>query len=215
MDPIIRRSSFYYATSVVTYMALMGRYFITRSWPVFEIIPLFMPVWLAGALLASEQDERYGFLRTLPVSDRSVARRKFLLISVAAAVEWLLMVLVASARTADGAATSSTFVFVTLVCAAGMLVTGGLQIAVWRFSLPAVRPVVIVAIAVSLVLLIGHTFALKRVDAWFAFSELRPVAWLGGAPWLSSTALVVLTLAAYTGLMRLGVRVKASSEAHL
>jgi len=215
MDPILRRSSFYYATSVVTYMALMGRYFITRSWPVFEIIPLFMPVWLASALLASEHDERYAFLRTLPVADRSVARVKFLLILTAAAVEWFLMVLVASLRTADGAATSSTFVFVTLVCAAGMLVTGGLQVAVWRFGLSAVRPAVIVAIAASLALLIGHTFALKRVDAWFAFSELPPIAWLGGAPWLSSAALVTLALAAYAGLMRVGVRVKASSEAHL
>jgi hypothetical protein len=196
-------------------MALMGRYFITRSWPVFEIIPLFMPVWLASALLASESDESYAFLRTLPVAERSVARRKFLLILMAAAVEWLLMVLVAWLRTRDGVATSSTFVFLTLVCAAGMLVTGALQIAVWRFGISAVRPPVIVAIGISLALLIGHTFALKRVDAWFAFSELGPIAWLGGAPWLSNAVVVALALAAYARLLRLGARVKTTSEAHL
>jgi len=215
MDPILRRSSFYYATSVVTYMALMGRYFITRSWPVFEIIPLFMPVWLAAALLASESDESYAFLRTLPVAERSVARRKFLLILIAAAVEWLLMVLVAWLRTGDGVATGSTFVFVTLVCGAGMLVAGGLQIAIWRFGVAAVRPPLIVAMAIVLVMLILHTFALKRVDAWFAFSQFGPVDWLGGAPWLSNAALVLLALAAYSRLERLGVRVKSSSEAHL
>lgn len=215
MDPILRHSSFYYASSVATYMALMGRYFITRSFPVFEIIPLFMPVWLASALLASESDESYAFLRTLPVAERSVARRKFLLILSVAAVEWLLMALVAWLRTRDGVASSSTFVFLTLVCAAGMLVVAGLQIAVWRFGIAAVRPPVIVALAIILVLLIGHTFALKRVGAWFAFSQLGPVEWLGGAPWLSVPAIAAISLLMFSRLMRIGVRVKASSEAHL
>jgi hypothetical protein len=215
MDPILRRSSYYYATSLVTYMALMGRYFITRSWPVFEIIPMFMPVWLAAALLASESDESYAFLRTLPVAERSVARRKFSLILGVAVVEWILMFLVAWLRTADGVATSSTFVFLTLVCAAGMLAVAGLQIAVWRFGLSAVRPPAIVALAVALVLLILHTFALKRVDAWFAFSELGPVEWLGGAPWLWIPVIAAITLLMFSRLVRIGVRVKAASEAHL
>jgi hypothetical protein len=96
-----------------------------------------------------------------------------------------------------------------------MLVAGGLQVAIWRFGAAAVRPPLIVAMAVGLALLIGHTFALKRFDAWFAFSELPPIAWLGGAPWLSSTALVLLALAAYARLERVGIRIKASSEAHL
>ena len=215
MDPILRRSSFYYATSVATYMALMGRYFITRSWPVFEIIPLFMPVWLAAALLASEADESYAFLRTLPVAERSVARRKFLLILTTAAVEWFLMLLVASLRTQDGVASSSTFVFLTLVCAAGMLVAAGLQMAVWRFGFAAVRPPAIVAMAVALVMLLLHTFALKRVDAWFAFSQLGPVEWLGGAPWLSVPVIAAIALLMFSRLARVGARVKASSEAHL
>jgi hypothetical protein len=37
MDPILRRSSFYYVTSTLTYLALMGRYMLTRDWPVFEV----------------------------------------------------------------------------------------------------------------------------------------------------------------------------------
>ena len=66
MDPIFRRSSFFYVTALVTYMGLMGRYMLTRSFPVFEVIPLFLPVWLLGAMAASEHDERYAFLRMLP-----------------------------------------------------------------------------------------------------------------------------------------------------
>ena len=92
MDPILRRSSFFYVTSLDQYLGVMGRYMLTRDWPVFEIIPLFMPVWLLGAMLASESDERYAFLRTLPVPDRSVARTKFTLILSSAACSGLLMI---------------------------------------------------------------------------------------------------------------------------
>ena len=74
MDPILRRSSFYYVTSLFMYMSLMGRYMLTRDWPVFEILPLFVPIWVLGALFASESDECYAFLRMLPVPDRRVAR---------------------------------------------------------------------------------------------------------------------------------------------
>jgi len=51
MDPIFRRSSFFYVTTLLTYCGLMGRFLITRDWPVCEIIPLFMPVWLSNAAL--------------------------------------------------------------------------------------------------------------------------------------------------------------------
>jgi hypothetical protein len=215
MDPILRRSSFFYITGVVTYLGLMGRYFLTRRWPVFEIIPLFMPIWLASALIASEQDECYAFLRMLPVTDRAIVRRKFLIILASAAIQWGLIVLVAALRTEDGTATAGTFVYLTLVCAAGLVIAGGLQVAVWRFGLPAVRTPAIVAIAVTIAVLIGHTLALMRVEQWFAFSELGPIAWMATVPWLSSAAVAVLALAAWHRIMQVGIRVKASSEAHL
>ena len=54
MDPILRRSSFFYVTALITYMGLMGRFMLTRDWPAFEVIPLFLPVWLISGWLASE-----------------------------------------------------------------------------------------------------------------------------------------------------------------
>ena len=80
MDPILRRSSFFYVTALITYMGLMGRFMLTRDWPAFEVIPLFLPVWLISGMAASEHDERYAFLRMLPVPDRTVARMKFILV---------------------------------------------------------------------------------------------------------------------------------------
>jgi hypothetical protein len=215
MDPILRRSSFYYVTSLVMYMSLMGRYMLTRDWPVFEIMPLFVPVWILGGLLASESDECYAFLRTLPVPDRRVARTKFTLILSIVAVQWLLMIGAALTRMDEGIAEPSTLVYVTVTCAFGLLAAAGYQIAVWRFGLSTMKPVLGVSIAAGIVMAIIHLASLKNVDGWPALSQLGVVEWLGRAPWSSNAVLIAVALLAFRALMRVGIRVKASSEAHL
>ena len=215
MDAILRRSSFFYVTALLTYFSLLGRYMLTRSFPVFEILPLFLPVWALGAMFASEQDERYAFLRMLPVSDERVARTKFRLVLLAAAVNWALVMTVAAFRLRDGAAEPSTFVYLTLVGAFALLVASCYQIGIWRFGFPVMSVAFGVSIAAGLVLVIIHMASLKYSDYWPALSRLTPVRWLGGAPWISSAAIAALALVVHSRLVRLGVRIKASSEAHL
>jgi hypothetical protein len=215
MDPILRRSSFYYVMGLLTYMSLLGRYMLTRAWPVFEVLPLFVPVWFLGAMVASEHDERYAYLRTLPVPDRRVVRTKFTLILSFAVVQWVLMISAALFRMSDGIAGTSTLVYVTLVCAFGLLVAAGYQIAIWRYGFPAMAVVFGVSIAAGLVLVIIHLSSLKYNDSWPALSQLAIVEWLGGAPWISCAILVALALLVYRALLHIGVRVKAASEAHL
>jgi hypothetical protein len=215
MDPILRRSSFFYVTTLLTYMGAMGRFMVTRDWTAFELIPLFLPVWLISGMLASEHDERYAFLRALPLTDRAVVRTKFTLILSFVCAAWLLMTAVALFRMGDGAATPSTLVYVTLVCASALLVGALYQIAIWRFGIPVMFPVIGVSVAAGLVVAVIHVEYLKYRDEWPALSQLGLVEWLGGAPWISSAVIVALALWAYRALMRFGVRVKAASEAHL
>jgi hypothetical protein len=215
MDPILRRSSFYYVTSSITYLAVMGRYMLTRDWPAFEIIPLFMPVWLLSAMMASESDERYAFLRTLPVPDRTVVRTKFVLILSSAAFQWTLMTWAALGRMDDSVAEPSTLVYLTLVCLFGLIAVAGYQIGIWRLGFTSMKPVLLVTIIAGIALIIVHLASLKKVDDWPALSQFGVVEWLGGAPWISSAVLIAVALLAYRALMRVGVRVKAASEAHL
>lgn len=215
MNPIFRRSSFFYASSAITYLSVMGRYLVTRDWPVFEVVPLFMPVWLLSALLASEDGERYAFLRMLPVPDRDVARLKLTLILVSALFQWTLLTAVALARMGEGIAGPSTLVYLTLIGVVGLLVTSAGQIAIWRYGLSAMKPALVVSIAGGIVLAIIHLASLKHIDGWPVLSEVGVVGWLGGAPWISNAALLALALLAFRGLVRLGVRIKAASEAHL
>ena len=215
MDAIFRRSSFFYVTALITYSGLMGRYMLTRDWPVFEVVPLFLPVWLLSALFASEHDECYAFLRTLPVPDGAVVRTKFRLILSAVIAAWALMVAATAYRLSDGMSGPSTFVYITLVSASGLLAVSCCQIGVWRYGFSVMAVVLGVSIAAGLVLAIVHVANLKYIEGWPAFSRLALVDWLGGAPWMSSTAVAALALAAFHRLMRLGIRVKAASEAHL
>jgi hypothetical protein len=215
MDPILRRSSFYYVTSSITYLAVMGRYMLTRDWPVFEVIPLFMPVWLLSAMMASESDERYAFLRTLPVPDRTVVRTKFVLILSSAAFQWTLMTWAALGRMDDSVAEPSTLVYLTLVCLFGLIAVAGYQIGIWRLGFTSMKPVLLVTIIAGIALIIVHLASLKTVDDWPALSQFGVVEWLGGAPWISSAVLIAIGLLAFRALMRVGVRVKAASEAHL
>jgi hypothetical protein len=215
MDPILRRSSFYYVTSALTYLVIMGRYLLTRDWTAFEIIPLFMPVWLVSALLASDDGERYAFLRMLPVADRDVAKAKFALLLASAAFQWVLMTMVALARRGEGTAGPATLVYLTVVCSFGLLAAAGCQIAIWRYGLPTMKPIMIAGIIAGIAFAIIHLASLRNVDDWPAFSQVGPVEWLARAPWISSVVLAALALLAYRAVMQVGVRVKASSEAHL
>jgi len=215
MNPVYRRSTKFYLWSALTYLAIMGRYMITRDWPVFEIIPIFMPIWLVSALTASEDDERYAFLRMLPVPDRDIARAKLVLILGSAAFQWLLMTGAALARMDEGIADAPTLVYLTLVCAFGLLVATGYQIAIWRYGISTMKPILIASIIAGIAFAIIHLASLKIVDEWPALSRVAVVEWLGGAPWISSAALIAIALVAFRALMRAGIRVKAASEAHL
>jgi len=215
MDPIIRRSSFYYLSTLVIFSGMLGNYLGVDPWPAFEVIPLFMPVYLAAAVLASERGESYGFLRTLPVTDRAIVRRKFGLILGLAAAYWLFMMLVALARRDSGVTGPSTLVYVTLVCGYGLLLAGCCQVGIWRFGLSVATGGIAACMGVSLVVAIAHTIALRRRPGWPVLTQLAGVQWLAGIPWVSVVALVGLSVAVFWGLMRLGVRAKASSEACL
>jgi hypothetical protein len=215
MNPIFRRCSLFYASSALTYLSVMGRYLVTRDWTAFEVIPLFMPIWLLSALLWSEDNERYAFLRMLPVPDSDVARLKLALILLSALFQWTLLMAVAAARMGEGIAGPSTLVYLTILGAIGLLTTAAGQVAIWRFGLSTMKPVLVASIAGGIVLAILHLASLKNIDTWPVLSEVGPVGWLGGAPWISSAVLIAMALLAFRALMRVGVRVKAANEAHL
>jgi len=215
MDPIIRRSLILYLMHFMTWCGILGRFLLVRDWPAFEIIPLFMPVWLASSVVFSEREESYAFLRTLPLTDRRIVRTKFGLILALGTLYWLFMMGAAIVRW-DGAQTGPTaLVYITIVSAYGLLIVACLQVLLWRFGSSVTTAVIVVFMVLSLVLTIVHTASLKSTPGWPVLIRTGAVEWLAGAPWMSIPVLGVLALLVFYGLLRFGIRVKASSEACL
>jgi len=219
MDPIIRRSLVLYLTHFLTWSGVLARFLLVRDWPAFELIPLFMPVWLVSSVVFTERDESYGFLRTLPVTDRRIVRTKFGLILAAAALYWLFMAGAALIRR-DGTLTGpTTLVYITIVSGCGLLIGACFQVLFWRFGASIVTGAGIVFMVLSMVLTIVHTASLRAsvrsAAGWPVLTRTGAVEWLAGAPWVFVPVLGALALLVYYGLLQIGVRVKASSEACL
>jgi len=215
MDPILRRCSFFYLSHLVTFSGLLGPHLVTGDWPAFDIIPLFMPVWLASSVLFSELGESYPFLRNLPVTDRAIVHRKLGLVLATGAVYWLLILGVALARSGDGSTTVPTLAFITLVCAYGTVVAACCQIGIWQFGRPVMTGVIATYMVLNLAAALVHTANLRHQADWPVLAQLAPVRWLAGISWLGQALVISLALSALYGLARVGTRVKTSSEACL
>ena len=105
--------------------------------------------------------------------------------------------------------------YITIVSVYGLLIGACLQLLVWRFGASIATGVGIVFMILSLVLTIVHTASLRSAPGWPVLTRTGAVEWLAGAPWLSIPVLGGLALVAFYGLLRAGIRVKASSEACL
>lgn len=215
MDPILVRSVFFYVSTFVIYAFVLGRFLGRDAWPAFEAIPLLMPVYLVAAVMSSEGGESYAFLRTLPVRDRRIVGTKFLLIGASAALYWLGMTGIALGRMAEGVSDPATLVYVTIVCAGGLLLAASLQVAIWWFGHARVMGPALAIGGLNLLFVLVHTASLRRSPGWPVFAHLAPIEWMGRAPWLSVPVLAGLAAAAAVWLMHVGVRVKQRSEACL
>src|SRR4030042_4298146 len=94
MWPIIRRNAFWYFTHLMTFGFPLYNFVFNegrRGYIVF--LTLMAPVWLCSAVLWSERQESYAFLRMLPVRDGAIAQAKLRLGLAGVFVYWLLLTL--------------------------------------------------------------------------------------------------------------------------
>lgn len=212
MVPIIRRSSFFYLTHLATFCGLLLGLF--RGWHAFEVVPVFMPIWLSGSVLFSERDESYAFLRTLPVTDRAMVRAKFGILLSASAAYWLAFTGVAIALSDRLSFGYPAGVFITLTWGFSLLLAAVWQIAIWRLGQPLMTWFIVGYMACNMFAAIPYIVSLSRGE-WEGFWESTTILWLARTPGITLALTIAVVLAAFYGLMQVGVRVKQSSEACL
>jgi hypothetical protein len=214
MVPIIRRSSFFYLTHLATFSG--GLLWLFCEWRAFEVVSLFIPIWLSSSVLFSEHNESYAFLRTLPVTDRAIVRAKFGILLSASAAYWLAVTGLTIALSDRMGVGYPTGVFVTLTWGASLLLAALWQIAIWRFGQPLMTWFIVAFMAWYLVAgippYINFITSLRRGEG---FSESTAILWLAETPGITLALTIAVVLAAFYGLMQVGVRIKRSSEACL
>ena len=213
MSPILRRSLFLYLSHFATYVAMIGPLLhgdrgVILAWP------LFLPTWLSSTVLWTEREESYGFLRTLPVTDREIVRLKLgRTLAAAAAYALLLSIFTLVAWRAEGAI-GPALAFIAFVCGVALLLAGCWHIGFWWVGARVMTPIILVFMLANLAGAIVMMSAYKLTgarsfDLGFA-AQWTPFA----SPYLNGL-FAVAVLGAYYALMRAGVRIKAASEACL
>jgi hypothetical protein len=212
MSAILRKSSFFYITHLCTFVVpplfmLAGS---LKNRAVLSVMTLWIPVWLSSSVLWSERQEAYAFLRILPVTDRRIVRAKFGLVLGFAAVYWLVIFVFIRAAWGSTPEYDGYLAWATLACAAALVLTGGWLIVSWRFGQNVLTGAVMAFVAIG-ILSTWFVDVKRRVRAG-GIGGITP-GWLAEAPWFCHVLLVAAALAAFYGLMRLGIRVKTRSEA--
>ena len=212
MFAIVRKTSFFYFTHLVTFCAPAWPALLKGKGGILSMLAFWVPLWLSSSVLWSEKQESYALLRMLPVTDREVVRSKFGLALAAAFVYWLILSLF------NWWAWGSTWEYpmymalANLTCAVSLPLAACWYILSWRFGQSALTVGVMALIVVGII----ATFILN-VDrgTWVGAPGIPAARWLAGGPWYLQLCPFLIALAAYYGLMQVAIRVKQKSEASL
>jgi len=181
-----------------------------RNRGVLSVMALWVPVWLSSSILWSERQESYGFLRTLPVTDRQIVRAKFGLALGFAVIYWLVLSLFIRGAWGSTPEYSGYVALASLTCAVSLVLAGGWYIFSWQFGPSALTAGVIAFMVLGI--LATWIVDVRHMVRIGGIGTLAP-RWLAEGPWFYQAVLFAVALAAYYGLMRLAVRVKEESEA--
>lgn len=211
MSAILRKGSFFFITHLCTFSIpplamLLGQ----RNRGVLSVMAIWVPVWLSSSILWSERQESYGFLRTLPVTDRQIVRAKFGLALGFAVIYWLVLSLFIRGAWGSTPEYSGYMALAGITCAVSLVLAGGWYIISWRFGPSALTA----GVMTFMVLGILGTWIVdvRRAVRIGGIGTFAP-RWLAEGPWVYQAVLFSVALAAYYGLMRLAFRVKEESEA--
>ncbi len=212
MAPIMFNRSFFYFSHLVTFSCI-GLPLVNNRIGVIPVMAMLIPVWVSSTVLFSEKEESYGFLRSLPVTDREIVRTKFTLAAMAVLVYWLLMTAVTVQFCRGTTILAYNMALVEIAAIVSLIAAACWFIGMWLFGGGIMTIVILVfmflGIAGALLFRFGNSS-----DQWCTAYDVIFVDLLAGAPWYIDGLVLLLGLLCYYALMRLAVNVKRASEPH-
>ena len=208
---LLKRNALYYLLPVCTFVSGLSP--LTRGRTgYFSAMALFVPAWLSASVLWSESEDAPAFLRVLPVTDREIVLSKFSLALMATAVYSLVLCFLA-VHIEEGYfglandSLAANFTVLCLCCVFGLLLACGWNVAIWRFGLPAMTPIMVTYIVLNVLgsILITIDF---RSRNWGGPHVLPLIFWLVCLPLYLIFALVFAAILAFYGVLELAVRTR-------
>jgi hypothetical protein len=168
-------------------------------------------IYNLGGIFNSEWQESYGFLQTMPVTDKEIVQSKFLISLMVVCFYWIwtLLILVFGGLSSIQFAFSASLLNCYGILA--LLMSGSFHFGIYRWGR---RPM-----AVILWVTIGcvFTFTLILNYATRGLSESsyahNPIfAFVIGIPWYAWCIVIIITLLIYRSLMNVAVQAKITSN---
>ncbi len=208
MLSIIRKNGWLYVSHMMTFSA-MAILSLSRGRPhLVAVMAILAPIWLASSVLWSEREDSSAFLRTLPITDREVARAKFTLLLIAAGVYWLILFAVARTHAGPVGSMVPGLGFVTMSVVVGLIAGALVYVGIWFFGQ---TPMTVLVVLFSGVGVLAAIATASR--AGIAVLDGTSPGLGIGTPWYAVVAVLALGLLAYYGLMEVAVRVRRLGEA--
>jgi hypothetical protein len=201
---------FFYVSHLVTF-SLIGLPLLKRQIGVIPVMAMLIPVWVSSTVLWSEREESYGFLRTLPVTDKEIVRTKFTLVALVVLVYFLLTTAAVVQYCHGTPYLAHNMALVEVGAIVALIAAACWFVGIWLFGIGAMIIFILSFMFLGLASAILLRFGDGR-DLWCAAYDLIPVDLLARAPWYVDGLVLLLGLLGYYVLMQLAVKVKRASE---
>jgi hypothetical protein len=210
MASLLLNRSFFYFSHLVTF-SWIGLPLLNQRVGVIPVMAMLVPVWVSSTVLWSEREESYGFLRTLPVTDREIVHTKFTMAGLAVLIYFLLMTMATVQFCGGSPLLAYNMALVEIGTVLSLIAAACWFIGMWLFGVGVMIVVVLIFMFLGVAGAILFRFG-NGSGPWCAAHELFFVELLAEAPWYVDGLFLLMGLFGYYGLSRLAIKVKRASE---
>jgi hypothetical protein len=198
-----------FVAPVVNFLLICMRTIDNRGTYLFPLVVLLLPAWITASIAWSEKGESEPLLRSLPLTDREVARTKFGLALAGMALYWFLITATAVLTSIGTGHLVANLICANAVWSATLLLAALWYVGIWSVGYHRIAPALVVFIALDVAATITLMAAAKTAGRHYvaAFSDV----WRAPAPALWSVpVMLVAALLAYHALLGRAARARAS-----
>ena len=208
MRALYRHHGVAFVAPVVNFMLICLRTVDNRGVYLFPLIVVFLPAWITASIAWSEKGESEALLRSLPLTDREVARAKFGLALAGMALYWLLITATAVLTSMGTGHLVANLIYANAVWGATLLLVAFWYIGIWSVGFHRMAAALVAFIVMDVAATIALLAAVKMTRTYYlhAFSSVwrAPATALWAIPVMLAAALL-----AYRGLAGVAARARA------